>query len=118
MAYGAGHVAAMAAGAGEIVDPREAAPPELRRVYQAYPHIGRVLPAIGYSAAQLRALETTINASNADVVVCATPADLGRLLRVDKKVVRARYGLREVDEPRLSSLVDAFLDRMVLAQKS
>ncbi len=118
MAYGAGFVAATAAGAGEILDPREAATPELRQVYHAYPHIGRVLPAVGYSAAQLRALETTINASVADVVVSATPVDLTRLLRVDKKLVRARYGLRETDEPRLSSMVDAFLDRTALAPRS
>jgi predicted GTPase len=111
MPYGAGHVAATAAGAGEILDPREAATPELRQIYETYPHIGRVLPAIGYSAAQMRALEATINASEADVVVCATPIDLGRLLRVEKKMVRARYCLQELDEPSLSLLVEAFLGR-------
>ena len=112
MAHGAGYAAAVAAGAREIVDPRHAAVPALRRVFDAYPHIGPVLPAAGYSPAQLQALEATINAADADVVVCGSPVDLGRLLRIGKKLVRARYELAEMGEPRLSTLVDAFLDRM------
>jgi predicted GTPase len=111
MAYGAGYVAALAAGAAEIVDPRPGAAPALQRVFQAFPHIGHVLPAVGYSAAQLAALEQTINNVNADVVVSATPIDLGRWLNIGKKLVRARYEMMETGEPRLSSLVDAFLAR-------
>lgn len=112
MAYGAGHAAAVAAGAAAIVDPRAAAAPALRQVFEAYPHIGPVLPAVGYSPSQLRALEATINGAAADVVVSATPADLGRVLRIDKPLIRARYEFAEVGEPRLSTLVDAFIDRV------
>jgi predicted GTPase len=112
MAYGAAYVAALAAGAAAIVDPWPVAAPELRRVLEAYPHIGSVLPAIGYNPPQLRALEETINAADADVVVCGSPVDLGRMLRLGKPVVRARYEFAERDEPRLSTVVDAFLDRI------
>jgi predicted GTPase len=112
MAYGAGYVAALAAGAAAIVDPRPVAAPELRRVLEAYPHIGPVLPAVGYSPPQLDALAVTINAADADVVVCGSPVDLGRLLRIGKPVVRARYEFAERGEPRLSTAVDAFIDRM------
>ena len=38
------------------IDPRLAAAPEIRKVFDAYPHIGNVLPAMGYGEAQLRAL--------------------------------------------------------------
>ncbi|MGZ3321144.1 MAG: hypothetical protein ACXU9C_09185, partial [Xanthobacteraceae bacterium] len=68
------------------------------------------LPAVGYSAAQLAALQTTINDAQVDAVVSATPADLARLLNLNKQVVRARYEFAEVDEPRLSSIVDAFVE--------
>jgi predicted GTPase len=111
MAFGAGYVAAVAAGAAEIIDPRQAAAPEIQRIFDDNPHIGRVLPAVGYSLEQLRALETTINAANADVVVSGTPIELARLLRINKKIVRARYSYAERSEPRLSALVDSFLDR-------
>ncbi len=109
MAYGAGYVAARAAGAAEIVDPRQAAAPEIRRVYEAYPHIGPVLPAVGYNRAQLAALEATINAAAVDVVIAATPIDIGHLVRLQAPVVRARYEFADVGTPTLGSLIDGFL---------
>jgi predicted GTPase len=108
MAYGAGYVAAVAAGAAEIVDPRESAAPELRACLARYPHIGNVLPALGYDAAQRDALCRSIAASRADVVVSGTPFDLAAL-PVGKPVVRARYGFAEVAEPGLGAAIDAFL---------
>src|SRR5262245_194212 len=89
MAYGAGYVAAVAAGA-DVVDPRLSAPPAISAVFEAYPHIGKVLPAVGYGTAQLAALQATINGAEVDVIVSATAADLARLLDLNKKVVRAR----------------------------
>ena len=62
MAYGAGYIAAVQAGAGEIVDPRSCATGEFAQVLRAYPHIGKVLPAMGYSRQQLDDLAATINA--------------------------------------------------------
>lgn len=109
MSYGAGYVAAVAAGA-DVVDPRPSAAPGISEIFEAYPHIGKVLPAVGYSAAQLAALRTTINDAQVDAVVSATPADLAHLLNLNKQVVRARYEFAEVDEPRLSSIVDAFVE--------
>jgi predicted GTPase len=82
-----------------------------RRGLPAYPHIGKVLPAMGYSPAQRTALAATINASSADVVVSATPCDLGRLVAIDKPLVRAGYEFAEVVPGALSSIVDAFLAR-------
>jgi predicted GTPase len=109
MAYGAGFVAASAAQPREIVDPRAAAHDEIAQVYVQYPHIGKVLPALGYHPAQLEALRATINACDAEVVVSATPCDLGALIDIDKPVVRAFYEFAEAGEPGLGSLVDAFL---------
>lgn len=115
MPYGAGYVAAVAAGAVEILDPRTCAAPEIAAVFQRYPHIGRVLPAVGYDAAQLEALRRTINQSSADVVVSATPIDLAALVELNKKVVRVRYDFAEVGEPSLGAIVDLFLSRIGLA---
>ncbi len=115
MAYGAGYVAAMAAGA-EIVDPRATAAPEIQAVFRRYPHIGAVLPAVGYDANQLRALAATIDASDAEVVVAATPIDLARLVMIDKPIVRARYEYAEVGGLGLSAFVDAFVGRLAPAR--
>ena len=115
MAYGAGQVAAMAAGALVLVDPRLSAVAEIQAVYRVYPHIGTVLPAVGYGPRQLKALAATVNASAAEVVVSATPIDLGRLIRIEKPVVRARYEYAEAGSPTLASLIEAFLARHVAA---
>jgi predicted GTPase len=109
MRFGAGFVAASAAAPAAIVDPRSAAVGELREVFQRYPHIGPVLPAIGYTKAQLEALAETLRRVDADVVVAATPVDLGRLIAVDKPIVRARYEFEETIEPGLGALVDGWL---------
>lgn len=108
MAYGAGYVAARAAGA-TVVDPRAAAAPALRELYARYPHIGAVLPAVGYGTAQREALAATLNAVDAEVVVSATPCDLAALLSLSKPVVRARYEFMELDVPTLTDFVGAFL---------
>ena len=98
-----------------IVDPRPFAAPEIARVYAQYPHIGPVLPAVGYSTQQLAALRDTINSSDAEVIVSATPADLAALITLSKPVLRARYEFEETGEPRLGDLVEAFLRERGLA---
>jgi len=115
MAYGAGYVAASRAGAAEIVDPRPAVTGELASLYSDYPHIGRVLPALGYAPSQLDALSRIIARANVDVVVSATPCDLQALLGVPTPVVRAFYDFAEVDDPGLGALVDRFLDERGIA---
>jgi predicted GTPase len=109
MPYGAGYVAATVAEAAEIVDPRRSAVGEIAEVYRQYPHIGAVLPAVGYNPSQLRALGETINATDADVVVAATTCRLDALMDINKPVVCARYEFAEAGEPGLGSLVEAFL---------
>ena len=112
MAFGAGLVAARSAGAAQIVDPRSAAAPDIADLYRAYPHIGPVLPAVGYSARQLDALRETINASDADVVVAATPCRIADLMTLDKPVVCARYAYASAGSPDLGDHLNAFLDRL------
>lgn len=109
MPYGAGYVAAIQAQAGEIVDPRRHAADKIAEVYRAYPHIGKVLPAMGYHAEQLHALQETINRSDADAVIVATPCDLASLIEIDKPALRVDYRFAEVGEPALSSLIESFL---------
>ena len=111
MPYGAGYVAATAAGAGVIVDPRASASPSIRELFARHPHIGPVLPAVGYDREQLDALRETIDRAGVDVVVAATPLDLGALIDLRTRVVRARYEFVDAGWPTLASMVDGFLAR-------
>ncbi|MFP5297766.1 MAG: cyclic 2,3-diphosphoglycerate synthase [Actinomycetota bacterium] len=110
MAYGAGVVIAERMGA-TLVDPRPFAAGSIKDVYERYPHIGELLPAMGYSAAQRKDLADTINASDADAVLVATPIDLRKVVEIDKPAVRARYELEVVSEP---SLADILRERLSL----
>jgi predicted GTPase len=111
MSYGAGYVAATEAEAAEIIDPRSHAVGEIAAVYAQYPHIGSVLPAVGYHPSQLQDLGETINAAAADVVVAATTCNLEALLDINKPVVRARYEYAEASEPGLGKQIEAFLQK-------
>ncbi len=115
MAHGAGYAAARAAGA-DIIDPRGCAAPAIAPLYDRYPQLGPVLPAMGYSAAERAALAATIEASSAEFVVSGTPHDLAALLGLAKPVLRARYEFAEVDAPGLWGEVEAFLQRALAAR--
>jgi predicted GTPase len=108
MAFGAGTIAAKKYGAKEVIDPRPHAVGSISKVYEDFPHLGAVLPAMGYSAEQMKELETTINAADCDTVVAGTPIDLGGLLKLNKPVVRVRYRIEEVDI-RLEDVIEEWL---------
>ncbi|MEM3849121.1 MAG: GTPase, partial [Zestosphaera sp.] len=109
--YGAGYVAARKYGASEVVDPRPYAVGVLKSLYEEYPHMKEVLPSTGYTAEQLRDLEETIRRTPADVVVLGTPADITRLVRIDKPVVKVTWELKVLEGPTISELVAEFLER-------
>jgi predicted GTPase len=109
MPGGAGLLAARRHGAREILDPRPYATPGFAAAYARYPHIGPVLPALGYSEGQIDELRQTVARCAAEVIVSATPIDLASLLGAQMRVVRARYELAELEEPGLGAALDAFL---------
>jgi predicted GTPase len=105
MTYGAGTVAARRLGAAEIVDPRPYAVGSIKDVYSKYPHLGPVLPAMGYGPHQIKELEQTINSTPCDLVVVATPIDLRRVAQINKPWDRVRYELQEIGHPTLTELL-------------
>jgi predicted GTPase len=109
MPFGAGTVAARAAGAAEIVDPRPFAVGSIAATYETYPATGPVLPAMGYGAAQLADLQATLQAADVDVVVSGTPMDLGRLVDVGHPLRRATYLLQDAGSPTLAQALAPFV---------
>ena len=111
MAFGAGIVAAERFGAGLVVDPRPAAVGSIRDVLRRYPALETLVPAMGYGAEQIRELEATLNAVEADVVLSATPIDITRVMTLNKPVTRVRYDLVEVDGAQLADLVEPLVEK-------
>ena len=96
MTYGAGVLAAKQHGAAALVDPRPAAVGSLRETFQANRHLDCLLPAMGYGTEQIRDLEQTVNGVDCDLVLIATPVDLGRLITMRHRCCRVRY---EFEDP-------------------
>jgi predicted GTPase len=104
---GAGTLVAERHGA-VVVDPRPFASGSIAGVYQQYPHLDRILPAMGYGEAQVRDLEETIRRSNAEFVVDGSPVDLGRLVHVPQEIISVRYEYDDLGN-RVSSILEKFL---------
>jgi len=112
MRYGAGLVAARRLGAAEIVDPRPWARGSIRAVFEKYPHVTEVLPAMGYGPVQVEELSETIAATPCDAVLIATPIDLAHLMTLTRPATRATYELREHDPAALErAIADALARR-------
>ncbi|MHB0985584.1 MAG: hypothetical protein ACYC05_08345 [Sulfuricella sp.] len=88
-----------------LVDPRPYAVGSLREVYEKYPQMGAVLPALGYSAGQLEELRLSIDRTPCDAVVLGTPANLAQVVAIEKPVARVRFVAEDVSHPTLQALV-------------
>lgn len=93
MKTGAGTEAAKEYGASLLVDPRPYATGSIKTVFEKYPHTGPILPAMGYGQTQIQELEETINNTDCDLVLIATPIDLSRLIKINKPALRVEYEL-------------------------
>ncbi len=105
MSYGAGVIAARRFGAAELVDPRPYLSSTIKETFEKYPNIGTLLPAMGYSPQQMKDLETTINNTECDLVLSATPIDLLKLLSIEKPTMRIRYEYEDNSKPTLEDLL-------------
>lgn len=108
MPFGAAAVAARKWGA-TLVDPRPYAVNSIRAVYELYPHLGPVLPAMGYGDQQIRDLAETIRRVPCEAILLATPVDLRRLMDLPKPATRVRYELQEIGHPTLEEVLRELL---------
>jgi len=108
MAYGAGIVAAQKYGAAKIIDPRPAAGGSIRKTFEKYRHLDKVLPAMGYSETQINELAETIAKIDCDLIISATPIDLNRLITTRQPMLPVGYELEEIGTPTLEDVLQKF----------
>jgi len=109
MKIGAGVVAAKRFGAAEIIDPRPYAVGKIAETFRIYPEVGTVLPAMGYGEEQMRDLTATIDRTDCDSVIIATPIDLGRVIKITKPNTRVAYNLQEIGNPTMDEVLSGFI---------
>ncbi|MHC4219158.1 MAG: cyclic 2,3-diphosphoglycerate synthase [Planctomycetota bacterium] len=110
MSYGAAYIAAQQYGAAEIIDPRPYAQGSIKSTFEKFTHLTDVLPAMGYGDEQVAELEATVNAVPCDTVVIGTPADIRRVVTIDKPSTRVAYNLDTHDKSVLPEAIGKALD--------
>ena len=105
MAFGAGMIAAKKYKAKKIVRPVPFAKASIKKTYEKYPHLEKVLPAMGYSKQQIKDLEQTINAVPCDIVVSGTPIDLSKIVKINKPIAQVSYEFLETSKPNLTKIL-------------
>jgi len=108
MPYGAGVVTAEKYGAAEIIDPRPFAVESIAATYAKYPHMKKILPAMGYGDKQVADLAATIEKADCDLIISATPIDLNRLIKTRKPMLPVGYDLEEIGSPTLEQILAKF----------
>jgi predicted GTPase len=111
MPYGAGVVAANRYNAAALVDPRPYAVGSIQKTFEKFPHLWRVLPAMGYSEVQCHELAETIKRVPCDLVLVATPIDLARTINLDKPSVRVSYEVEEIGKPAITTMLEQFTQK-------
>ena len=111
MKIGAGWVAAERNGVGEIVDPKPFAVGSIKEAYTKYPHLDKIVPALGYYGQQLEDLTQTIANADCDTVLIGTPIDLRRVIKIDKPATRVEYRLAEHDTAALVNAIKGVIKK-------
>ena len=118
MTFGAGTVAAKKFGAKEIVDPKPFVVGFLRDIYEKFPHLGKILPSMGYGKEQIKELEETINRIDCDTVLFGNSIDLTRLMKIEKPTLKIKFEFKEISGNLLERKLESFVNKYAIPLKS
>ncbi len=104
LSHGAGTIAALRH-KGIIIDARQYAVGSIRETYAKYPHLGKELPAMGYSKQQVKELQETLNSAKCDLIIDGSPVNLQHIIKVNKPILNVKYELDEIGKPTLAQLI-------------
>ncbi|MHA2007796.1 MAG: cyclic 2,3-diphosphoglycerate synthase [Promethearchaeota archaeon] len=110
MSYGAGYVAAKNNGA-IIVDPRPFLSGTMKTVFEEFPQITEIVPAMGYNDQQIKDMEDTLNKAEAEVIIDGSPIDLEKLIKCNKPIVRVSYDIEAIKSPTIEEVLDTFINK-------
>jgi len=112
MSIGAAYVAAKNAEA-KIVDPRKYLVGSMKEVYEEFPQITEIVPAMGYTDKQIEDLENTLKNVKCDIILNGSPIDLSKLINVNKPIIKVSYDVEAIGTPSIESVLDDFLSKHV-----
>ncbi|MBA7610486.1 Cyclic 2,3-diphosphoglycerate synthetase [subsurface metagenome] len=110
MSYGAGYVAASNSGA-IIIDPRPYLTGTMKNLFEEFPQITEIVPAMGYNDQQIKDMEDTLNKAEAEVIIDGSPIDLEKLINSNKPIVRVSYDIEAIKSPTIEEVLDKFIEK-------
>ena len=110
MSYGAGYVAATNSGA-IIIDPRPYLSGTMKTVFEEFPQITEIVPAMGYNDQQIKDMEDTLNKADAEIILDGSPIDLEKLINSNKPIVRVSYDIEAIKSPTIEEVLDKFIEK-------
>ena len=97
-----------------LVDPTNSAVGSIKKAYEKYPWLRKVIPALGYSVEQLQELQDSINQADCDAVLLGTPADLRKRIKIDRPTAKAGFDGKDAKEgPKFTT----YLEEMMISLK-
>ncbi|MHA2282208.1 MAG: cyclic 2,3-diphosphoglycerate synthase [Promethearchaeota archaeon] len=112
MSIGAGFVAAINNGA-EIVDPRPYLTGTMKKLFEEFPQITQIVPAMGYNDQQIKDMEDTLNNAECDLIIDGSPIDLEKLIKVNKPIVRVTYDIQPIGSPSIEDVLEEFIQKQL-----
>ena len=112
MSIGAGFVAAINNGA-EIVNPIPYLTGSMKNVFEDFPQITQIVPAMGYTDQQIEDLEKTLNNAKADIILNGSPIDLTKLIKANKPIVKVTYDIKSIGSPTIEEVLDDFIKKFL-----
>lgn len=110
LSWGAGYLAAKNGGA-IIIDPRPYLTGSMKKVFEEFPQISDIVPAMGYNDQQIRDMEETLNKADCDIIIDGSPIDLGKLIKTNKPIVRVTYDIENLQSPTIEEMLDKFIEK-------
>ncbi len=112
MSIGAAYVAAKNAEA-KCVDPRKYLVGSIKEVFEDFPQITQIVPAMGYTDSQIEDLEKTLNNVKADLILNGSPIDLTKLIKTNKPIVKVSYDIEPIGSPTIEEVLDNFINKFL-----
>jgi len=112
MSYGAGFVAATNSGA-TIIDPKPYITGTMKKLFEEFPQITQIVPAMGYNDEQIKDMEDTLNKADCDIIIDGSPIDLGKLIKANKPIIRVTYDIEPISSPTIEETLDKFIEKFL-----
>jgi len=110
MDIGAGYIFAKKVGA-EIIDPKPYLVGRMKEVFEEFPQITEIVPAMGYSDRQIADMEETLNSAECDAIVNGSPIDLEKLINANKPIIKISYDIEAVKSPTIEETLNKFIEK-------